>query len=288
MQQSADLEYFGDEELLAKYRAERQASNDQWQFNQLVEHHKGAWSGIWSDFVPVDDPTKPLAEGRRKAQFKLVSIHRGKQSFWVSDEERALGWTDEVIAQDFSGRLSDPVEVDKADYSPHDLRAPLGSMAVGVAFTRCKAAVADNGDDLLAPEIWLADGSTRVRCRLIYGAQGSNAPYIVRKLVVMKERAGVSDLTCEEPALWGSEGHKIYDTVNIRPGDWRFVTSGRLALSFPPVLARDEPGTFIVDWKAGQMRYQADRKFKVPDGSLDALELTEIMAEDSEIYKPVK
>ena len=54
----------------------------------------------------------------------------------------------------------------------------------------------------------------------------------------------------------------------------------------PTVVAANGPGVISLDWIAGQMRYQVDRKFKVLDGSLASLELTEIQKKDAEVVLP--
>jgi len=45
-----------------------------------------------------------------------------------------------------------------------------------------------------------------------------------------------------------------------------------------------------LDWSPGKMRYQADRKFEGGTGvkGLRSLELTEMMSQDAEQYKPEK
>ena len=45
-------------------------------------------------------------------------------------------------------------------------------------------------------------------------------------------------------------------------------------------------GCISLDWVAGNMRYQIDRKFAALDGSLSSLELTEILTTDSREYPP--
>lgn len=61
---------------------------------------------------------------------------------------------------------------------------------------------------------------------------------------------------------------------------------GGVTLAFPLRVAADEGGVVSLDWIAGNMRYQIDRKFKVLDGSLSSLELTEIRKEDAEVRPP--
>lgn len=55
---------------------------------------------------------------------------------------------------------------------------------------------------------------------------------------------------------------------------------------FPVKVEAGQGGVFSVDWTVGGMRYQADRLFDVLDGSCRRLEVTEIGAEDSEIFLP--
>jgi len=55
---------------------------------------------------------------------------------------------------------------------------------------------------------------------------------------------------------------------------------------FPASLGRDEPGFVSVDWTAGGMRYQLDRKFARLERRVGSLELTEVRREDAAVYPP--
>jgi hypothetical protein len=59
-----------------------------------------------------------------------------------------------------------------------------------------------------------------------------------------------------------------------------------MTLAFPTSVAAGAAGVISLDWIAGSMRYQIDRKWKVFDGSLSSLELTEIRKDDAEIVPP--
>jgi len=59
-----------------------------------------------------------------------------------------------------------------------------------------------------------------------------------------------------------------------------------LTLVFATQCARSSAGFLSVDWVAGALRYQADRKFARLDGSLSTLELTEIATEDANFLLP--
>jgi len=59
-----------------------------------------------------------------------------------------------------------------------------------------------------------------------------------------------------------------------------------MTLVFPTRVAVGEGGVASLDWVAGSMRYQLDRKWRTFDGSLSSLELTEIRKEDAETVPP--
>ena len=59
-----------------------------------------------------------------------------------------------------------------------------------------------------------------------------------------------------------------------------------VTLVFPTSVDAAAGGVVSLDWIAGSMRYQIDRKFDQLDGSLSSLELTEIQKEDAEKYVP--
>ena len=61
---------------------------------------------------------------------------------------------------------------------------------------------------------------------------------------------------------------------------------GGITLVFPTSVDAGASGFLSLDWIAGKMRYQLDRKFKSLDGSLASLELTEIMKSDAETFLP--
>ena len=68
------------------------------------------------------------------------------------------------------------------------------------------------------------------------------------------------------------------------------MSGGKLSPRFVRRVSRryaaGEPGVISLDWIAGQMRYQVDRKFAKLDGSLSSLELTEIQKSDAETFLP--
>ena len=85
----------------------------------------------------------------------------------------------------------------------------------------------------------------------------------------------------------GSPGRGLYDPP---PGDnldyCSLYIEGGVTLVFPTRVTAGGSGAISLDWIAGTMRYQLDRKFKKLDGSLSSLELTEIQKEDAEKYLP--
>ena len=60
---------------------------------------------------------------------------------------------------------------------------------------------------------------------------------------------------------------------------------GGLTLVFPEKLSLNQSGFLSVDWIAGEMRYQADRKFAAPGRPVSSFEVTEIRTEDADTYQ---
>ena len=94
----------------------------------------------------------------------------------------------------------------------------------------------------------------------------------------------------KDAALYSAAGTGIYDP----PGESRsrryfsIYAQGRLTICFPTHCMLEGPESISMDWtpEPGPMRYQADSKWRISDGSCYSLELTEINAADAEIYIP--
>jgi len=82
-------------------------------------------------------------------------------------------------------------------------------------------------------------------------------------------------------------GRGLYDPPRgDKTGYISLYGEGGVTLVFPTTVAEDMPGCISLDWVAGNMRYQIDRKFAKLDGSLSSLELTEIRKSDADTRLP--
>ena len=172
---------------------------------------------------------------------------------------------------------------------PHPLPSTLtqGNMAVGNAFTLSSGP----GSVPLLLELGLKEAAERVRAKLVYDLDESGAtPQMrLRRVAIVREASG-ADAAAADAGL-GRPGTGLYD---VPAGDKEKYCSlyceGGLTLVCPfvlPLAPDDEArGCISLDWTGAKMRYQADRKFGVLDGSLSTFELTEILSTDSQDYTP--
>lgn len=147
--------------------------------------------------------------------------------------------------------------------------------AVGGAYTL--ASQRDEGRLLV--EIGLREDDRRVRCKFVFKEEGATALELEQLAIVREALSGDGSPAVQAP------GGGLYDPP---PGDRTNYCSlyceGGLTLVFPARCAADAQGFLSVDWIAGKMRYQADRKFELLDGTLTTLELSEIQTEDAERF----
>ena len=158
---------------------------------------------------------------------------------------------------------------------------------------------ASGKDTVTDPKI---DGSTT-------SGQETNfcCPFTFDRLVIIREKQGKIGPKGDEDVFFGAPGKGIYDDCNIRDSvvdnedvkdysdnyeNVNFNFPGGLSISFPRFISRYRKGCVAMDWTCRDMRYQVDRRWDdgnanvLVNGSLSGLELTEIRAEDAEIYKP--
>ena len=112
----------------------------------------------------------------------------------------------------------------------------------------------------------------------------------VRNVAIVREVLGGGEFVDGDAGdgdIDGTPGRGLYDPpLGDKSGYISLYCEGGVTLVFPTVVAANGPGVISLDWIAGQMRYQVDRKFKVLDGSLASLELTEIQKKDAEVVLP--
>jgi len=277
------MEYLADDELLAKYRADMQNSQDQWQLNLFLKAQIGTWSGVWSEYTPV-----PNGGANGETVLRMTNIYKGRQECIGDDEARTVSWRDLTLLHAADGGPLEPVVVAEHTMVPPMFRGGVGSMAADNVFSRSSVQAKEGGkegEEVFEAETWIRQGNYRTRVSFVYESKGPTEAFEAHKVVVKKERLGKQGPTAEEPELFGSSGRGIYDTSARVPGSWELSLHGGLSLAFPPSLPRGEKGAVIVDWTAGFMRFQADRLFDLPDGTLGSLEVTQIGTEDSMRFK---
>ena len=108
---------------------------------------------------------------------------------------------------------------------------------------------------------------------------------------LLKDSATIQFVSADKAAdadIDGTPGRGLYDPP---AGDKTSVLSlyceGGVTLVFPQKVGEAAGGALSLDWIAGKMRYQIDRKFARLDGSLSSLELTEIQKTDAENFAPM-
>jgi len=236
----------------------------------------GTWSGVWSEYTPV-----PNGGAAGETVFRMTNIYKGRQECVGDADARVARWRELTLLHAPDGGPLAPAMVSEREMLPANFRSVEGSMAADNVFS-CSALSADG--TAFDAEIWIREGGYRTRVSFHYAAPATTAALALEKVLVKKERLGKQGPTAEEPELFGANGRGIYDRTSRTPGSWDLMLHGGLSLSFPPELPRDAQGAVIVDWVAGRMRYQADRIFQQPDGTLQSLEVTQIGSADSMLY----
>jgi len=268
--------------MIEEYRKQRWDDNARWQLTTFAQAQMGSWGGT-AEIYEAD------AKDVQRVK-KLVGP-------WVPtcESEAKVSGSQEVELTETLPAPAEPLALSVKTIGADGFRPECGNMAVGGAFTLATPSKEADGGWLL--EMCLREESRRVRCKLLYqpvdgdGGDGTPAMRITNVAIVREVLGGgeflLSDVTGEEPDIDGSPGRGLYDPP---PGEkLRYVSlysEGGITLVFPSEVAADGEGVISLDWIAGRMRYQIDRKFAKLDGSLASLELTEIQKEDAETYLP--
>lgn len=271
-----------DEQMIEEYRKQRWDDNARWQLTTFAQAQMGSWGGT-AEIYEAD------AKDVQRVK-KLVGP-------WVPtcESEAKVSGSQEVELTETLPAPAEPLALSVKTIGADGFRPECGNMAVGGAFTLATPSKEADGGWLL--EMCLREESRRVRCKLLYqpvdgdGGDGTPAMRITNVAIVREVLGGgeflLSDVSGEEPDIDGSPGRGLYDPP---PGEkLRYVSlysEGGITLVFPSEVAADGEGVISLDWIAGRMRYQIDRKFAKLDGSLASLELTEIQKEDAETYLP--
>lgn len=275
-----------DEEMIEEYRKQRWDDNARWQLTTFAQAQMGQWGGTAEIY-------EASAEDAQRVK-KLVGP-------WVPDceSEAKVSGSQEVQLSEKLPAPAEPLALSLNVIGADGFRPECGNMAVGGAFTLASPSKAADGasDGGWLIEMCLREESRRVRCKLLYRpADGDSAAEVpamrLANVAIVREVLGggefvTSDVSGEEPDIDGSPGRGLYDPP---PGEkLRYVSlysEGGITLVFPSEVSADSEGVISLDWIAGRMRYQIDRKFAKMDGSLSSLELTEIQKADAETYLP--
>jgi len=273
-----------DEELLAQYRQSRWDQNARWQLNVFAEEQLGSWTGNIERYEADGSGGVRPMDGSSAAWADCSCTTR-------ISEDNTIEYVDSLPA------AAAPLSV-SSTLGLSSFRPELGSMAVASAFT-INAPISESK---LLFELAIREESRRVRCKLLYEpAVGSDdAPAMVLRMVgIVREVSaavdgeasgeGNDEFFVGEGDMDGprKSGRGLYDPPRgDKTGYISLYGEGGVTLVFPTTVAEDMPGCISLDWVAGNMRYQIDRKFAKLDGSLSSLELTEIRKSDADTRLP--
>ncbi|KAJ1623675.1 hypothetical protein T492DRAFT_845338 [Pavlovales sp. CCMP2436] len=305
-----------DAELLEQLRDERQAVIDQWQYNTLCAAHSGEWAGSLTRYdTSGRDGAGPRLEVG-EALFAVSSAVRPVGDLaatrTVTLSESAAASSPDPAGPEGTARLArSPLCL-----APREMRATFGHMAVGSAYTCAHSpttAERVSGSEGVPLVIEIAVSHSlgvaaaaspaaaqlqRVRCTFGYSAlvdvgqaPGAGAGRarkiewveISRETVLALQSSSSAELPSWATSLAGEAGKGLYDPEAQRgaSGLYSLYCPGGLTIVLPTQLREGVSAAVSVDWDAGGMRYQADRKFGGShDGSLLALELTEAEGSD--------
>jgi len=256
-----------DDELLDLYRQKQWEANARWQVATFAKTQLGSFKGWCSTYLPQTLPDGgPDGPG---IKWKEQPATASSGSVRVE--------TDGCV--EYSDVLADSALAVDTTLTTQSFDRSRGTMTVGNAFTMARGDVAS--PEGLVVEVGVREKGERVRCKFLYRATAE-------KEVVCEQVAVVRETSVEAmPGEAEPVGTGLYDPP---PGDMTRYCSlyceGGLTVVFPARLPLEAKGFVSMDWTAGTMRYQADRKFPRLDGSLSTLELTEIQKQAASYFPP--
>ncbi|KAL1525056.1 hypothetical protein AB1Y20_019929 [Prymnesium parvum] len=260
-----------DEAVLKEMRKKRWEDNARWQINVFARSQLGVFDGTSVEYVQTvrDDGSLRFSKEESSSSCS-ADVLDGSASLFMVDKMRTPS-------------LGIDLQADYRAFTPE-----MGNMAVANAYTLAQA----DADGSILLELALKEGTRRVRCKLLYNS-GDSGERQLERLAVVKEAAEGSTFAQGDDMgtvdLDGSPGRGLYNPPSGMHDGSVYTTlycDGGVTLKFPRAIPLNVPGCISLDWVAGKMRYQLDRKFSAMDGSLASLELTEISKEDSMIYPP--
>jgi len=157
--------------------------------------------------------------------------------------------------------------------------APDATMVNGNAFTSARCAP---GGTALSVEVWLRYAEIGVALAVSYAAAAPGGTLVLDRVALTRARLDRPP-TKRERGLFGPDGTGLYDPAAAAATDCvAFAAPGFVSAAFPSSLAPEGGRAAVVlDWAPGQLRYQAERIFEKPDGSLASFEVLEVTNPDA-------
>ena len=279
----ATLDQLGQEELLEQYRQERWDDNARWQLTTFGLAQIGEWSGE-IELYELDEKGSGVTK---------------RVGPWTPDCTCVMSYVEDAslddkmtTAVDFADTLPSVAAQYQvaARMGASSFRPEKGNMAVASAFTLAQPVSADEPAKGWLFEVSIGEADRRVRCKLLYAADAaaaSDGAMRLEGLAVVREARGGQAFLSADVNIDGRPGAGLYDPPpGEKTGYCSLYCAGGITLVFPTSVGAGQKGTISLDWIAGEMRYQCDRKFNELDGSLSSLELTEIQKSDAERFLP--
>lgn len=273
--QSEELDLsLDDDELLEALRQKKWDANARWQLSTFAQTHLGEWVGAATTYTLTDDGLGMSQDGPPAACVTTAFV----------PADSVISWN-EVLADA-------PLSLGNLTLTPDSFARTVGTMCVGGAYSISRdlasgasGAVGSEGAGLLL-ELGVAESGRRVRAKLLYAAPGGSGELSLQRLALLQETESSTPRSALSAADVSERvGSGLYDPPQ---GDRQRYQSlyceGAVTLVFPRSLPAETPGFVSLDWTGPRLRYQVDRKFDRLDSSLKALELTEIVATDSESF----
>jgi hypothetical protein len=259
-----------DEAILAAYRQQKWDNNARWQLSTFAQSQLGEWAGTMVCYEPsaTADGSVRMVEAGSHATTGSASVITDGQIEWRETlHDRSLGTTRTLRAASF-----DRERGTNCVGNAYSFTAGTGTEGEGVG-----------PDGSLMFELGLRADSQRLRVKFAYARADRGGMEINRVAVVRETETSMPAPAPEQLP----PGTGLYDPP---PGDRANYVSlyceGGLTLVFPVQMAADAPGFVSVDWTAGSMRYQLDRKFDRMQQRVGTLELTEISRQDAQVFPP--
>mmetsp|Transcript_24680 Transcript_24680/g.50069 ORF Transcript_24680/g.50069 Transcript_24680/m.50069 type:complete len:326 (+) Transcript_24680:27-1004(+) len=258
-------------------RQRKWVKNAPWPLNVFAHQHLGEWRGKCTVYeVEAGSEGVPrLVEGATTECASGAVIGGGD----------AVVWTDELGGEEAMAAMCTNASVSSESFGELG-----GNMAVGNAFTLSSGPASAP----LLLELGFKEGAECVRAKIVYDLDESGAApqMTLRRVAIVREASGSAAGDAVAAMMTRTPGTGLYDTPS---GDKEkllqkycsLYCDGGLTLVCPFALPlADSRGCISLDWTGAKMRYQADRKFGLLDGSLTTFEAREIQSDVARNYPP--